>query len=121
MQSSPRDPKLDKFDLVILDDLAYAQKDQAETSVLFELIARRYETRSLAIAANQRSRAWDRVFPDPAVTVAAAGGLVHHATILEMNVDSYRRRTAANRKDGEVAIPATASADSPSDNHKGAA
>ena len=56
---------LDKFDLVILDDIAYAQKDQAETSVLFELIARRYETRSLAVAANQRSRAWDRVFPDP--------------------------------------------------------
>ena len=113
--------RLDKFDLIILDDIAYAQKDRAETSVLFELIARRYETRSLAIAANQRSRAWDRVFPDPAVTVAAAGGLVHHATILEMNVDSYRRRTAAARKDGEVAVPATASADSLDDNHKGAA
>ncbi len=63
--------KLDRFDLIVLDDIAYAQKDQAETSVLFELIARRYETRSLAIAANQRSRARDRVSPDPAVTVAA--------------------------------------------------
>ncbi|MEE4118479.1 MAG: ATP-binding protein, partial [Paracoccaceae bacterium] len=42
--------KLDKFDLIILDDITYAQKDQAESSVLFELIARRYETRSLAIA-----------------------------------------------------------------------
>lgn len=31
--------KLDRFDLVILDDIAYAQKDHAETSVLFELIA----------------------------------------------------------------------------------
>ena len=112
--------KLDKFDLIILDDIAYAQKDQAETSVLFELIARRYETRSLAIAANQPFSAWDRVFPNPAVTVAAIDRLVHHATILEMNVDSYRRRTAANRKDGEVAVPATASADSPADNHEGA-
>ncbi len=44
--------KLDRFDLIILDDISYARKDQAETSVLFfELIARRYETRSLAIAA----------------------------------------------------------------------
>ena len=43
--------KLDRFDLIILDDIGYAQKDQAETSVLSELIARRYETRSLAIAA----------------------------------------------------------------------
>jgi len=49
--------KLDKFHLLILDDITYAQKDQAETSVLFELIARRYETRSLAVAANQPLRA----------------------------------------------------------------
>jgi DNA replication protein DnaC len=63
--------KLDKFDLIILDDITYAQKDQAESSVLFELIARRYETRSLAIAANQPFSAWNRVFPDQAMTVAA--------------------------------------------------
>ena len=58
---------LDRFDLIILDDIGYAQKDQAETSVLFELIARRYETRSLAIAAKQPFRAWNRIFPDEAV------------------------------------------------------
>lgn len=108
--------KLDRFDLIILDDIGYAQKDQAETSVLFELIARRYETRSLAIAANQPFSAWDQVFPDPAVTVAAIDRLVHHATILEMNVDSYRRRTADTRRrdqaDGE---PTTST-----DNHEGA-
>ncbi|WP_306419469.1 ATP-binding protein, partial [Amaricoccus solimangrovi] len=62
--------KLDRFDLIILDDIGYARKDQAETSVLFELIARRYETRSLAIAANQPFSAWDSIFPDQAVTVA---------------------------------------------------
>jgi DNA replication protein DnaC len=39
--------KLDRFDLLILDDIAYVTKDQAETSVLFELIAARYEHRSL--------------------------------------------------------------------------
>ena len=89
--------RLDRFDLIILDDIGYAQKDQAETSVLFELIARLYETRSLAIAANQPFSAWDRIFPDKAVTVAAIDRLVHHATILEMNVDSYRRRAAADR------------------------
>lgn len=45
--------KLDKFDLLILDDLAYVTKDQAETSVLFELISARYERRSIMITANQ--------------------------------------------------------------------
>mgnify|MGYP002622182269 CR=1 FL=1 len=63
--------RLDRFDLVILDDIAYAQKDQSETSVIFELIARRYENRSLAIAANVPFSAWDRLFPDKAMAVAA--------------------------------------------------
>ena len=103
--------KLDKFDLIILDDITYAQKDQAESSVLFELIARRYETRSLAIAANQPFSAWDRIFPDQAVTVAAIDRLVHHANILEMNVDSYRRRAAVNRRDHEAVAPTTTSTD----------
>lgn len=89
--------KLDKFDLLILDDLSYVRKDQAETSVLFELIAHRYERRSLLITANQPFKAWDAIFPDPAMTVAAIDRLVHHATILEMNGQSYRRRTALSR------------------------
>ncbi|MDO6588534.1 IS21-like element helper ATPase IstB [Salipiger sp. 1_MG-2023] len=103
--------KRDTFDLIILDDITYAQKDQAESSVLFELIARRYETKSLAIAANQPFSAWGRVFPDQAVTVAAIDRLVHHATILEMNGDSYRRRAAASRQSPEAAAPPTASSD----------
>src|SRR4051812_9007702 len=45
--------KLDRYDLLILDDIAYVTKDQAETSVLFELIAARYERRSMMITANQ--------------------------------------------------------------------
>ena len=111
--------KLDRFDLIILDDIAYAQKDQAETSVLFELIARRYETRSLAIAANQPFSAWDRIFPDQAVTVAAIDRLVHHATILEMNVDSYRRRAAADRATPRLDAAATAATDNLNGSHAG--
>jgi DNA replication protein DnaC len=92
--------KLDKYHLLILDDLAYVSKDQAETSVLFELISVRYERRSLLITANQPFGEWGKVFPDQAMTLAAIDRLVHHATILEMNVESYRRRTALERKRG---------------------
>ena len=86
--------KLDRANLLILDDLSYARRDQAETSVLFELIAERYERKSIAITANAPFSAWEEVFPDKAMTVAAVDRLVHHSTILEMNVDSYRRRAA---------------------------
>ena len=86
--------KLDRFDLLILDDLSYVRRDQAETSVLFELIAERYERKSLALTANTPFSQWGEVFVDPAMTLAAVDRLVHHATILEMNVESYRRRSA---------------------------
>ncbi len=90
--------KLDRFHLLILDDLAYVTKDQAETSVLFELIGARYERRSMLITANQPFGEWGKIFPDPAMTLAAVDRLVHHATIFEMNVESYRRRDAIKRK-----------------------
>jgi len=57
--------RLDRFDLLILDDLAYVTKDQAETSVLFELIGARYERRSMLITANQPFGEWNKVFPEP--------------------------------------------------------
>ncbi|MGY3362691.1 hypothetical protein ACVWZK_009354 [Bradyrhizobium sp. GM0.4] len=100
--------RLDRFDLLILDDLAYVTKDQAETSVLFELISARYERRSMLITANQPFGEWNKVFPDPAMTLAAIDRLVHHATIVEMNVESYRRRTALERKRGPGRPPSHA-------------
>jgi DNA replication protein DnaC len=92
--------KLDKYHLLILDDIAYVSKDQAETSVLFELIGSRYERRSMLITSNQSFGEWGKVFPDQAMTLAAIDRLVHHAIILEMNVESYRRRAALDRKRG---------------------
>jgi DNA replication protein DnaC len=90
--------KLDKYHLLILDDIVYVNKDQAETSALFELIGSRYERRSMLITANQPFGEWGKVFPDQAMTLAAIDRLVHHATIFEMNVESYRRRAALDRK-----------------------
>lgn len=107
--------KLDKYDLLVLDDLAYVSKDQAETSVLFELIAARYERRSMLITANQPFGEWGKIFPDQAMTLAAIDRLVHHATILEMNVESFRRKTAIERKRGRGRPAKTATIKSSSD------
>jgi DNA replication protein DnaC len=93
--------KLDKYHLLVLDDISYVRKDQAETSVLFELIAARYERRSIGITANQAFGEWGNVFPDQAMTLAVIDRLVHHAIIFEMNVDeSYRHRKAREAKRG---------------------
>lgn len=54
----------------------------------------------MLITANQPFGEWGKVFPDPAMTLAAVDRLVHHAIIFELNVESYRRRQAVDRKRG---------------------
>ena len=83
--------KLARFPLLILDDIGYVKKSEMETSVLFELIADRYETSSLIITSNQPFGDWDQIFPDNTMAVAAIDRLVHHATIINVQEDSYRR------------------------------
>ena len=92
--------KLDRYHLVILDDFAYVRRDQAETSVLFELVSARHGRRSLLPAANQPFSEWHNVFPDETTAVAAVDRLVHRAVILEINAESYRRREALEAKRG---------------------
>jgi len=83
--------RLSRFDVLILDDIGYVKKNEAETSVLFELIAQRYENRSLMITSNQPFSEWGEIFPDNIMAVAAIDRLVHHATIINITDESYRR------------------------------
>ncbi len=95
--------KLDKYRVLILDDFGYVKKSDQETYVLFELIAHRYETGSLIITSNQPFSEWDRIFPDEMMTVAAIDRLVHHANLIEVRSDSYRRKAAMQQMAGEHA------------------
>lgn len=84
--------RLDKYRVIIIDDIGYVKKTDAETHVLFEFIAHRYESGSLIITANQPFSAWDHIFPDSMMTVAAIDRLIHHATIIELEGESYRKQ-----------------------------
>lgn len=103
--------KLDKYRVVILDDFGYVKKSDQETQVLFELIAHRYETGSLVVTSNQPFAEWDRIFPDQMMTVAAVDRLIHHASLIEIGGDSYRRkealRQAAGHPTSTTSAPAT--------------
>ena len=89
--------KLDRFDLLIVDDLGYVRKSEAETSALFDLIAHRYERKSLLITANQPFSQWDAIFSDLMMTVAAVDRLVRHALIVEIQAESFRKQVAVER------------------------
>jgi DNA replication protein DnaC len=93
--------KLDKYRLLIIDDIGYVKRSEAETSMLFELIAHRYEVGSVLITSNQPFSAWDRVFPDDMMAVAAIDRLIHYAHVFELSGESYRKR-AYNRQQQEV-------------------
>jgi DNA replication protein DnaC len=89
--------KLDLFDVVVLDDIGYVQQAPEEVEVLFTLMAERYERRSMLITSNLVFSQWDQIFKNPMTTAAAIDRLVHHSTILEFDVPSYRTERAAKR------------------------
>jgi len=91
--------KLDRFDVVVLDDIGYVQQSREEMEVLFTFLSERYERRSLMITSNLVFSKWDRIFKDPMTTAAAIDRLVHHSTILELDNESYRAQQAKKRKD----------------------
>ncbi len=84
--------RLDKYRVLIIDDIGYVKKTDSETQVLFEFIAHRYESGSLIITSNQPFSQWDQIFPDTMMTVAAIDRIIHHATIIEIDSESYRRK-----------------------------
>ena len=82
--------KLDRYEVVILDDIGYVQQSREEMEVLFTFLAERYERRSVMISSNLVFSQWDQIFKDPMTTMAAVDRLVHHSIILEFEGKSLR-------------------------------
>jgi len=91
--------RLDRFELLILDDIGYVQQSRDEMEVLFTLLAERYERRSVVITSNLVFSQWDLIFKDPMTTAAAIDRVVHHSIIVEFGKDmsSHRADQAALR------------------------
>lgn len=94
--------RLDKYAVLILDDIGYVKKSEIESQVLFELIAHRYETGTIIVTSNHPFSQWDQIFDDNMMTVAAIDRLVHHATILEFKAESYRKKESIKRREKEM-------------------
>ena len=94
--------KIDRFDVVILDDIGYVQQNRDEMEVLFTFLAERYERKSVMITSNLVFSQWDRIFKDKMTTAAAVDRLVHHSIILEVTGPSYRNQKAMEDKSTET-------------------
>ena len=80
--------------LLCVDELGYLAYDARAADLIFQLVSRRYEHRSLLITTNLPFKNWDTVFPNASCAVALIDRLTHHVEILRIEGRSYRRREA---------------------------
>ena len=83
--------------LLVLDELGYLSYDARNADLLFQVISRRYENKSVVLTTNLAFKDWPTIFPNAASTTALIDRIVHHADVIAIEGDSYRRRDAATK------------------------
>jgi DNA replication protein DnaC len=84
--------------LLLVDEIGYLSYDARAADLLFQVVSRRYERRSLVLTTNLPFSEWPTIFPNAATATALIDRLVHHAEILTIEGDSYRRRVAESKR-----------------------
>lgn len=85
-------------DVLILDEVGFAPLDDTGTQLLFRLVAAAYERRSLAVASHWPFDQWGRFLPEHTTAVSLLDRLLHHATVIVTDGESYRMRDARQRR-----------------------
>jgi DNA replication protein DnaC len=80
--------------LLCIDEIGYLSYDTRNADLLFQVVSRRYERRSLVMTTNLAFAEWATVFPNAACTTALIDRVVHHADIIAIEGESYRKREA---------------------------
>jgi DNA replication protein DnaC len=84
--------------LLLIDEIGYLSYDARAADLLFQVVSRRYERRSLVLTTNLPFSDWPTIFPNAATATALIDRLVHHAEIITIEGDSYRRRVAEAKR-----------------------
>jgi DNA replication protein DnaC len=90
-----------KPDLLIVDDMGMKQLPRRSGEVLFEIIMRRYETRSTVMTSNRPLEDWGKLIGDVPSATAILDRFLHHAAIVTITGKSYRLRNQAQSGDEE--------------------
>lgn len=97
--------KLEKVDLLIVDELSYLTFSKSQSELLFHVLSIRNERGSVIITTNLEFSRWGELFPDSMLTAALIDRLTHHAHILNMNAESYRFKQRLSKETLGVAMP----------------
>jgi DNA replication protein DnaC len=89
--------------LLCIDEVGYLSFDDKAADLLYEVINRRYERKSIILTTNRAFKEWNEVFPNATCIVTMLDRLLHHADVTVIEGDSYRVReseqeTAARRR-----------------------
>jgi DNA replication protein DnaC len=84
--------------LLCIDEVGYLSYDARAADLLFEVVSRRYESKSIVITTNLAFKDWPTIFPNASCVTALIDRLTHHADICLIEGHSYRRREAEARR-----------------------
>jgi len=100
--------RLNTVELLICDEFGFVPFDRAGGELLFNLIAERYERRSLILTTNLSFAEWVKVLGgDEKLTTALLDRLAHHATVIATRGKSYRMRKRLDTSDGAATAAAS--------------
>jgi len=90
-------------DLLCIDEVGYLSFDDKAADLLYEVINRRYERKSVIVTTNRPFKEWNEVFPNATCIATLLDRLLHHADVTVIEGDSYRireseREAAARRR-----------------------
>jgi len=80
--------------LLAIDEVGYLSYDNHAADLLFQIVSRRYERKSVVLTTNLRFAEWNTVFPNAACATALIDRLTHHCEVIAIEGDSYRKRDA---------------------------
>jgi DNA replication protein DnaC len=95
-----------KPDLLIVDDMGMKNLPKRSGETLFEIIMRRYETKSTVMTSNRPLQDWGKLIGDVPAATAILDRFLHHAEILQITGKSYRLRNRATEDDSVKPTPA---------------
>lgn len=81
-----------KVDLLCIDECAYLSFDDKAADILYEVINRRYENKSVILTTNRSFKEWNQVFPNATCIATMLDRLLHHADVTRLDGESYRVR-----------------------------
>ena len=90
--------KYTRVELLVCDEVGYLSYDTRAADLLFQVVSERHEKRPLVLTTNLPFAQWPTIFPNASCTVALIDRVVHHADIVAIEGDSFRRREAEGRK-----------------------